>query len=333
MDIPEYIKNSDFYISLLNNKEEEKNIINDQIPEKFLNFFPSLKNKKDLIDLILFLAFWSINNIPYNFMDFIRSFINNDEAKVYLEDKLGENVYYQLIIEYIFLKNEDLKNYSVINNNIYLYNYIFHLIQKEYFYTPTLFEELDVAYIIIKSKKIDEILTDSKLAIFSENLKYLNDFINDWELKKFNNKNNIKSITKIEDYSVTPDYDYIKILYSNPTEINSTDTIKNLKDKTKNKFTTSEILELLSNLYLNSDVQIMTSEIFDECLIPFEKYGIYDSNSMVVKISESIKVTANFIFIYLFYNSTSNGRQLDLNINTLTDIKYNIPTKTLIFEF
>ena len=333
MDIPEYIKNSDFYISLLNNKEEGENIINDQIPEKFLNFFPSLKNKKDLIDLILFLAFWSINNIPYNFMDFIRSFINNDEAKVYLEDKLGENVYYQLIIEYIFLKNEDLKNYSVINNNIYLYNYIFHLIQKEYFYTPTLFEELDVAYIIIKSKKIDEILTDSKLAIFSENLKYLNDFINDWELKKFNNKNNIKSITKIEDYSVTPDYDYIKILYSNPTEINSTDTIKNLKDKTKNKFTTSEILELLSNLYLNSDVQIMTSEIFDECLIPFEKYGIYDSNSMVVKISESIKVTANFIFIYLFYNSTSNGRQLDLNINTLTDIKYNIPTKTLIFEF
>ena len=156
MEIPKYIKKSNFYLSLEENLDEENDEDYDvfkNIPEKFKNFDPSLKTEKDLLKLILMLSFWGIEEIPYTFLDFMRSFIDNIEVKKYLETELNENDYFLILKSYIFKNLDELINYSIILPNKYIHDYTFYLIEKENIYTPFLFEEIPVKTIAIKSNK------------------------------------------------------------------------------------------------------------------------------------------------------------------------------------
>ena len=323
MEIPHYIKTSNFYLEFDQDENIDYNyLLSLNIEHLEFNFKTNNEDKENIIKLIKMLAFWGVNEIPYEYLDFIILVFSNKKLFKEIEKDLESNDYFNILAEYTL--DDDLLTYSIINNNKYLLNYYLYRANKNKYFIPTFNACIDVQYIIIKTYpgQINSFIGFEKGANFvykslqkldytiksysDDNIPFLvsDDNPKNIELNIFNNK------YKIHDFCFT------RLIYSTFSDLNR-----------------SECIYEHGKILINSDLQegefeVLKNKIKSNC--------IDDSGSLVIEISSDGKLPPQIIYENLFEASyeDENRHAFPLfKLDCLKNIKYYKGIKTLVFDF
>lgn len=257
MEIPEWIKNSEVFIEMFENKEEtDEDTFKFHIDDKYKNFSLKIRNIDEYINFLNMLSFWQVNEIPFKFLNIIRNkkFIdirNDGEVENY------NNYFYKEILKYIFLDPQEMSTYAVYNNMKNLYMYTYYLKKKEKYYTPGFFEKLDIKFIISTFEKIIDLGEDCKsddyiIEIFTYDMQIPMEDLTESVIINYKEINgNIRTLVKNEeDFNHIFDHinsisNYVLFKYTGFDKL----TVKDLANKTMSSNFQDEMYDLKSIKY------------------------------------------------------------------------------------
>ena len=126
--IPEWIKTSEHYKNLFDEEAEDgTQNFKDLVPLEYQNFSLNISSEETYIKAIKMLSYWSVNEIPFTFLDIIKSKTYRSEVT---ENELKDNDFYKYILQYTDLDVQNLVESSIDMNNFYLFRYAFSQLVK-----------------------------------------------------------------------------------------------------------------------------------------------------------------------------------------------------------